>query len=230
MKLKLSVILWFTLTVSAVRAQIIITTPYEFSAGVSGGTTFSSVAFSPKVEQTMLRGVTFGVTGRMTTGKNVGLQLEINYAQQGWDEFFEQTEEAGEATEKPGTDYRYARRLNYLQVPFYTHVQFGGKNVKGFINAGPQLGYLISESTDENLNGAGPATYNEQHNMPVGQKFEWGISGGAGIEIRTGIGYFLLEGRYFYSFGDIYSTKVKDSFSKASSQAITVKVSYLWPF
>ncbi|MDR1098685.1 MAG: PorT family protein [Tannerella sp.] len=231
MKLKLHVILWLTLTVSAARAQIIITTPYEFSAGVSGGTTFSSVAFSPKVEQTMLRGMTFGVTGRMTMGTYVGLQLEINYAQQGWNEFFEPAkEETAEEAEKLRTDYRYARRLNYLQIPFYTHVQFGGKNVKGFINAGPQFGYLINESTSENLNGARPATYNEQHSMPVEQKFEWGLSGGAGIEVRTGIGYFLLEGRYFYSFGDIYSTKVKDNFSKASSQAITAKVSYLWPF
>jgi hypothetical protein len=242
MKLKIYVILWFILMISVAQAQIIITTPYEFSAGVSGGTTFSSVTFNPKVEQTTLTGVTFGVTGRMTMGKYVGLQLEINYAQQGWDEFFEieetneNTGEVGESgetteeTEEPGTDYKYTRRLNYLQIPFYTHVQFGGKNVKGFINAGPQFGYFISESTNENLDGVRPAKYNEQHNMPVEKKFEWGISGGAGIEVRTGIGYFLLEGRYFYSFGDIYSTKVSDNFSKASSQVITAKVSYLIPF
>jgi hypothetical protein len=232
MKVKIYAVLCFSLMVSAARAQIIITTPYEFSAGVSGGTTFSSVTFSPKVEQTMLRGMTFGLTGRMTMGKYVGLQLEVNYAQQGWDEFFElATGETAEGPEKPGTDYRYTRRLNYLQIPFYTRVQFGGKKVKGFINAGPQLGCLISESTDENPDGGvQPGRYNEQHGMPVEKKFEWGISGGAGIEIRTGIGYFLLEGRYFYSFGDIYSTKVRDYFSKASSQAVTAKVSYLIPF
>lgn len=231
MKLKIYTILWFALTVSAaVRAQIIITTPYEFSAGVSGGTTFSSVTFNPRVEQNTLRGMTFGVTGRMTMGQYVGLQLEINYAQQGWDEFFEITEETeGEVAipENARTDYKYARRLNYLQMPFYTHVQFGGKNVKGFIHAGPQIGYFLSESTNENLNGDRPAM---QHNMPVEKKFEWGISGGAGIELRTGIGYFLLEGRYYYSFGDIYSTKVKDNFSKASIQTITAKASYLIPF
>ena len=233
MKFKIYVILWFTLMVSAVKAQIIITTPYEFSVGVSGGTTFSSVTFNPKVEQTMLMGMTFGVTGRMTMGKYVGLQLELNYVQQGWDEFFEitekseETQETTEETQDPRTDYKYTRRLNYLQLPFYTRVQFGGKNVKGFINAGPQIGYLISESTDENLNGAKSAM---QHDMPVEKKFEWGISGGAGIEVRTGIGYFLLEGRYYYSFGDIYSTKVKDNFSKASVQTITAKVSYLIHF
>jgi hypothetical protein len=232
MRLKTHAILWLILTVvSRAGAQIIVTTPYEFAVGVSGGATFSSVAFSPKVEQRTLKGMTFGVTGRMTMGEYVGLQLEINYAQQGWDEFFERTNPAeGAETVKPEnlrTDYRYTRRLNYLQMPFYTRVQFGGKSVKGFINAGPQIGYFLSESTHENLKGERPA---KQHDMPLEKKFEWGISGGAGIEIRSAIGYFLLEGRYYYSFGDIYNTRVRDTFSKASGQVIIAKVSYLIPF
>ena len=219
MKLRPYVILLFILTASVVKAQIIITTPYEFSAGVSGGTTFSSVTFSPKVTQGMLMGATLGLTGRMTMGKNVGVQIELNYSQQGWKEEYENFPE-----------YYYSRRIDYLQFPLYTRVQFGGDKVKGFINAGPQIGYMIGESTKENLNGEKPGRVNEQHDMPVEKKFEWGISGGAGIEVRTGIGYFTIEGRYLYSFGDIYSTKVTDDFWKASGQTITTKMSYLVPF
>jgi hypothetical protein len=151
-------------------------------------------------------------------GENTGLQLELNYAQQGWNEEYETAPE-----------YRYSRRMDYLQAPFYTHVQFGGKNVKGFINAGPQIGYLLSESTTEN-DAEKPGGINAQHDMPVENKLEWGISGGAGIEIRSGIGYFLLEGRYYYSFGDIYSTKRKDYFSKASCQVFSAKITWLMPF
>lgn len=231
MKLKLYVILLFIVTTSVVRAQIIVTTPYEFSVGVSGGTTFSSVTFSPKVTQNMLMGTTFGLTGRMTMGEYVGMQIELNYVQQGWKEDFQSDDEGlSEEEQNQLAKYKYNRTLNYLQIPFYTHIQFGGKNVKGFINAGPQIGYLISESTSQNLNGEKPGKVNEQHDMPVEKKFEWGISGGAGIEIRTGIGYFLLEGRYLYSLGDIYNTKRKDYFTKASGQTITAKVSYLIPF
>jgi hypothetical protein len=203
---------------SVLRAQIIITTPYEFSYGVSAGTTFSSFTFNPSVTQTTLIGTTFGLTGRLSTGENVGLQVELNYSQQGWKEEFEETPE-----------YTYSRRLDYLQLPFYTHIQFGGKKVKGFLNVGPQIGYLIAESTNQNLNGAAPGKVNSQHTMPVEKKFEWGISGGAGIEVRTGIGYFLIEGRYLYSLGDIYRTTSADNFAKASGQTITAKVSYLIP-
>ena len=219
MKAKPFIILLFTLAVSVVRSQIIVTTPYEFSGGVSIGTTFSSVTFNPKVQQATLMGATLGLTGRMTMGENVGLQAELNYSQQGWDEFYEDYPEL-----------KYSRRLDYIQMPLYTHVQFGGKTVKGFINAGPQIGFMIGESTKNQLNGEKPGRVNEQHDMPVEKKFEWGISGGIGIEIRTGIGYFTLEGRYLYSLGDIYKTESKNYFAKASGQTIMTKISYLIPF
>ena len=163
-------------------------------------------------------GTTLGLTGRMTMGEYVGLQIELNYSQQGW------KEEYGDNPE-----YQYSRRIDYLQFPFYTHIQFGGKNVKGFLNAGPQIGYMIGESTKFNPVGEITGKVTAQHDMPVEKKFEWGISGGAGIEIRTGIGYFTLEGRYLYSLGDIYNTTRSDYFTKASGQTITTKISYLIP-
>ena len=213
------------------KAQIVVTTPYEFAYGVSGGTTFSSVSFSPRVLQNNLIGMTLGATGRMTMGEYVGLQVELNYAQQGWNEKFEPEviDEENNGSSVAAVNYKYNRIMNYFQLPFYTHIQFGGDNVKGFFNIGPQIGYLISESTRENLNGAQPGRVNIQHEMAAQKKFEWGISGGVGIEIRTGIGYFTLEGRYLYSLGDIYYTRQEDPFSKASGQTTTIKLSYLIP-
>jgi hypothetical protein len=203
------------------KAQILATTPYEYAIGVSAGTTFSSVAFTPRVMQSTRLGTTFGLTGRMTMGEYVGLQLELNYSQQGWKERYE--DEDGQ----PLDQYKYSRLLNYLQLPFYTHVQFGSKKVKGFVQAGPQIGYMIGESTDQNLNGANPGRVNAQHNLAVQKKFEWGIGGGGGIDIRTGIGSFVLEGRYLYELGDIYNARREDPFSKASGQVFTVKLSFL---
>ncbi|MDD3256592.1 MAG: outer membrane beta-barrel protein, partial [Parabacteroides sp.] len=61
----------------------------ELAVGASFGTTFSSVSFTPKVQQGMLMGYTAGVTARYNTEKNVGLQAELNYVQQGWKEQFD---------------------------------------------------------------------------------------------------------------------------------------------
>jgi len=197
-------------------------TPFqkEWSAGASFGVGFSSIGFSPSVSQSMLMGFNGGATVRWLTEKNLGLQFEINFAQQGWKEEFK---------EQP--QYKYSRTINYIEFPFLTHIYFGSNKARFFLNLGPKVGYAFSESTDENLGGAEPNKYNKQHDMPIEKKFDWGLCGGPGFELRTGIGYFLLEGRYYMAFGNIYGSDKSDNFSgKSNPQVITVKLTYLIPF
>lgn len=191
----------------------------ELSLGASFGTTFSKVSFAPtKVQQKMKLGYTGGLTLRWITEKNLGLQAELNFIQQGWNEEFE---------EQP--QYQYSRTINYMELPILTHIYFGNKRFRVFVNLGPKIGYAFSEKTDENLNGANPNTENTQHNMAVEKKFDWGLCGGPGIELRTGIGTFLLEGRYYYALGDIFNSRKEDYFSKSSSQVISAKLTYMIP-
>lgn len=190
----------------------------ELAVGASFGTTFSSVSFTPKVQQGMLMGYTAGVTARYNTEKNVGLQAELNYVQQGWQEQFDLNPE-----------FTYSRTINYIELPVFTHIYFGGKNAKFYINLGPKIGYALKEKTESNLGDATPNTTNDQHDMPIDKKFDWGLCGGPGLEIRTGIGYFLLEGRYYYALGDMYNSKKADIFPKSSAQVLSVKLTYLLP-
>ncbi len=158
----------------------------ELSLGASFGTTFSKVSFAQtKVQQKMKMGYTGGLSLRWITEKNLGLQAELNFTQHGWDEKFE---------DQP--QYKYSRTINYIELPILTHIYFGSKRFRVFVNLGPKIGYAFGEKTDENLNGASPNTENAQHDMPVEKKFDWGLCGGPGIELHTGIGSFLLEGRY----------------------------------
>lgn len=189
----------------------------ELSVGPSFGTTFSSVSFTPTVKTKMLMGYTGGVTLRWNTEKNLGLQAELNFTQQGWEEQFDDPK------------YQYIRTVNYIELPLFTHIYFGSKHVKVFLNLGPKLGYAIGEKTTENLNGAEPNKSNEQHSIPIQQKFDWGICGGPGLEIRTSIGSFLLEGRYYYALGDVFHSRKEDPFPKSSNQVISAKITYLLP-
>lgn len=200
------------------RAQ----TPFqkEWSAGASFGSTFSSVGFSPSVSQSLLMGFTGGATLRWLTEKHLGLQFEVNFAQQGWKEEFK---------EQP--EYKYNRTINYVELPFLTHIYFGSNKARFFLNLGPKIGYALSESTEENLAGAEPNKYNKQHDMPIEKKFDWGLCAGPGFELRTGIGSFLLEGRYYMAFGNIYGSDKDDAFSgKSNPQVMSVKLTYLIPF
>lgn len=193
--------------------------PQEISVGASFGMNFSSVSFNPRVYTKMKQGYNGGLVLRWNTEKNLGLQTELNFSQQGWDEEFEDN-----------PTYKYGRTINYFEIPFFTHIYFGSKRFKFYINLGPKLGYAFSEKTDTNPNEANqnPGA-NQQHDLAIQKRFDWGLCGGPGFELRTGIGYFLLEGRYYYALGNIFNTRQSDFFSQASSQVISARIIYLLP-
>lgn len=190
----------------------------EFSVGPSFGMTFSSVSFYPRVNKKMKLGYTGGLTLRWLTEEHLGLQAEISYTQQGWEEKFE---------DQP--QYRYSRTINYIELPFFTHIYFGNNRFRFYVNVGPKIGYALNENIDSNLGDAEPNRTNEQHDLALQKRFDWGICGGPGIELRTGIGSFLLEGRYYYALGDLFNSTRSDPFSKSSGQIITAKITYLLP-
>lgn len=131
--------------------------PQEVSVGASFGMNFSSVSFNPKVYTKMKQGYNAGLVLRWNTEKNLGLQTELNFSQQGWDEEFE---------EHP--TYKYSRTINYFEIPFFTHIYFGSNRFKFYFNLGPKIGYAFSEKTETNPNETNTnAGSNEQHNMAI---------------------------------------------------------------
>ncbi|MDD2953826.1 MAG: porin family protein [Parabacteroides sp.] len=193
----------------------------ELAVGASFGVNFSSVSFTPRVPTKMKLGFNGGATIRWNTEPNLGLQAELNFTQHGWEEKFET---------KP--EYKYSRTINYVELPFLTHIHFGSKRVRVFVNLGPKVGYAFGESTDSNIDNVEQPHENRenaQHKLELQKRFDWGLCGGPGIEIRTGIGSFLLEGRYYYALGDIFNSHKGDTFSKSSSQIISAKLTYLIP-
>lgn len=195
----------------------------EWAMGASAGIGFSRASFSPRVKEKMLFGLNGGITTRWITEKNLGIQLEINVKQQGWSEDFSLIEDM------PVENPFYIRRMTYIDIPLFTHIYFGGEKVHFFVNLGPQIGYFLHESTSENLNGFNRPYKDQQHNLPVAKKIEWGLGGGPGLEFRSGIGSFLFEVRYYYGLSDFYSTRHGDDFAKAANQLIGAKLTYLIP-
>lgn len=191
----------------------------EFAVGGSFAANFSTVYFRPKVPQKQHLAFYGGATARWITENHLGLVAEINYARQGWQEDFSEYEE---------NNYRYGRTLNYIEIPFLTHIYFGGERARFFVNIGPKIAFLLSENTDQNLNGEAPHQVNEQHDMKVEGKVDWGLGGGPGFELRTGIGSFLVEGRYYYGLGNLYGSMKEDRFAISAPHVITAKITYMF--
>lgn len=196
----------------------------HISVGLKGGMTLSEMAFSPSVKQKWNDGTTGAVTFRYTEEKLFGLIAEFGWAQRGWAENFE---------ESPCS---YSRSLTYLKLPMMTHIYFGSRRFKCFINLGPEFSYLVSEKISANFDYHDPlhaegfptkARMTEQLVTRVKNKFDYGIVGGAGIEFYISPRNSLtLEGRYYFGLGNIFPAAKADTFSASRNTSIEISLGY----
>lgn len=203
-------------------------THYEGNIAIGGkaGLTLSRMQFNPTVPQTMLPGFLFGGTFRYIEEKHFGVIAEINVEQRGWKEVFE------------GYNYSFQRRLTYLQIPLLTHIYLGSNKVHGFFNAGPEIGYLLSEGTSSNFDYQDISSISDfpvsnrntdQFTLKVNNKFDFGISAGLGMEfISNNRHSFLMEGRFYYGLSDLFSNHKKDIFSGSSGMSVMVSLGYYY--
>ena len=194
---------------------------HNFAVGINGGLNMSSVSFNPKIKLNTLNTMSMVVTMRYMSEKYFkmmcGVQMEINYSQRGWDEKIE--DDSGNS---------YSRTMNYLEIPFMAHLAFGkdalNRGVKVFFNAGPQIGFFLGDN--EKINWT-TSTTRPEHGKEVENKFDYGITAGAGLEVSTGIGHFLLEGRYYMGLSDFYKNSKRDFFERSAHSFIGIRLSYL---
>lgn len=192
--------------------------------GVAGGMNLNKMEFQPTVRQTYLNGINGGVSLRYTSEKYFSMicaaQVEVNFAQRGWKEDFD--DETGNG---------YSRTLNYVEVPLLAHLSWG-KEERGFqffVNMGPQFGFFIGE--EEKYTGnwqpqERPISINPIYGKVVENKFDYGIAGGLGVELKTNAGNFFLEGRYYYGLSDIFGNSKTDDFGRSANQTISIRLGY----
>ena len=127
------------------------------------------------------------------------------------------------------------KSITHNAVPLLAHLAFGkdalNRGVKFFINAGPQIGFFLSDKEEMSDNwdtSQRPNGVTEQYGKAVENKFDYGIAAGAGLELSTGIGHFLLEGRYYMGLGDFYKSTKKDYFGRSAHSYIGVRATYLF--
>lgn len=201
----------------------------ELAIGFNAGMNMSKVDFSPRIKQTNQQGAAFGITARYMCEKYFkmmcGIQVELNYSQRGWNELIED-----------GSMNTYNRVMNYVEVPLLAHLAFGKdsrtRGMKFFLNLGPQFAYFISDK--ENMGGEEwntsmrPNGVIYQYGKEVENKLDYGIVAGGGLELSTGIGHFLVEGRYYYGLGDFYHNTKKDEFGRSGHSYIGIRLTYLY--
>jgi hypothetical protein len=199
----------------------------ELYLGVGGGSLFSKVDFVPSVPMGFKQGIYGGISAKYISEKHLGIVMEINYSQRGWEEEFESS-----------SDFSYSRTLNYVDIPFMTHI-YAGRKTRFIINIGPQISFLVGDNQkmSQALSDDLDARRAEDPEARIGMQYEgmydlkkvdYGLIGGIGMEFKTGIGDFDLEGRYYFGLGDIFTSRRSENayFSRSASRVIGVKLTY----
>ncbi len=193
------------------------------SVGVKGGLDFSRVFFNPSVKQKFAMGATAGVMFRYIEENHFGLIAELNFAQRGWAENFEEA------------PYNYQRTTNYFELPVMAHIFFGRRG-RFFANAGPQIGLYVGDKVSANFNPEEMATLpdfpyrnrmNEQMLMDVTQKFDYGISAGVGGEFNINKRNSLaIEARFYFGLGNLFPSKRSDTYSASNQMSVSATIGY----
>ncbi len=204
-------------------AQPRLRTP-EIYLGIHGGALGSMCLWNPRVSgteeihNTVLLGANGGLVFRYSGHKCCGLQLELNYMQKGW----------RENAETSAYTVHYTRRLDYIELPFLSHIYFGSPSFRGFFNLGPQIGYCIHDDMGSGTQN----TLAKDHPQyePIDNPFDWGIAGGLGCYYRhPKAGIFQLEARFNFSLGDTFSHSKTAYFSQSHAMNLSVNLAYLIP-
>ncbi len=213
----------------------------DLSVGANAGYVLNTVGFTPRVSQSQHGGITGGLSVKYVCEKYFNticsVMAELNYASLGWKEQILDPQDEKVINTVTGNPEEYSRTINYIQLPFFAHLAWGKehKGAQFFVQAGPQIGLCLGESTKSNFN-LQTANISQRSNqivaqdtMSVQRKFDYGIAAGIGMEYSMpGLGHFLMEGRYYYGLGNIYDSTKRDYFAKSNHGSIVIKLSYLF--
>lgn len=170
----------------------------QWRVGVNGGAIYNHSTIS-KHYMTDYQwkdrwGVTLGVMGQYDVNDWLGVRAELDWTQKNY-----------RLTRQilSNLDYKYVN--NYLQLPVMASFSFGGKQLRGFCNAGVYGGYWLTsgrEGTDFNNSSEKVYEFSEdiKFNSERDQRFDFGFVGGIGLEYRFCQRWAAqVEMRYYYS-------------------------------
>jgi Outer membrane protein beta-barrel domain len=158
--------------------------------------TLYNITGTTGIKTKKLPGYMGGIVFNLGLSKAISLQPEILYSQQGFEY------ESG---------IYFKDMIDIVNVPLLLKVAVGSPKIKIFVNAGPYIGYKLSQKTKTNISGTEETeTIKFDTDDTDGEKdnlFDFGAIGGAGLQFNLGGTLLVLEGRYQYGMADPFLYK-----------------------
>ena len=190
------------------------------------------LTFGPKVGVNLstLTGKSDFTDKKLLTGFNAGLVLnvgineifsvqpELFFSQQGY-------KISATILDAPAT---ITQTLNYINLPVLAKASFGERNIRGYVNLGPYLGYMVGghETIDIQGNKESERTDFDKHTEL--NRLDFGIAAGIGALYRTGHGDVILDVRYNAGLTPVSEDVVLEA-GRDTNSVLGISVGYLFP-
>lgn len=180
-------------------------------------------------------GFNLGVGASFSISDNFAIAPELIYTQKG-----------GSAKQERGEDFiKYTRRNNYVEIPVLTRATFGN-TVKGYVNAGPSVGYWVGGSLRSKVKVNGEVESEStkfkfvskddeigSNEVPIlkdrANRVELGAALGGGVMFDTSAGDVLLDIRYQAGLTSLVKPSDNDDVT-IKNNGLSVSAIYLLDF
>jgi hypothetical protein len=201
----------FILAILAIALQPVLA---QTEVGIRAGGSLNNVS-TPDIidlvtpEFKYLPGFEFGIVTETRLNNQLYLTGELNYRDRGF-RVNENTDLNLFNLDVP-VGVRVDTRIRYLEMPVMLKYKFGAGPIKGYIAAGPEIGYALNGRIKTRANFLIDL---DLTNTPVNldaigyERFDIGAVAGAGFEIKTQNGTFFTDLRFHQGFNDSFSLPV----------------------
>lgn len=204
----------------------------QSSIGLRGGYSISALKDYPlelgnmEVEEGLTYGNFNAILFEIGISPLFAIQPEINYLAKG-----------GVIRSKDSDDFKFTLKINYLEAPLLAKFRLGSGLLKGYIIAGPSVGYALdgkSELTAGELNETGKVKFDESFGTDSRKDNRLDVSGvvGGGVQCKIGPGSIVLDARATYDFNDFnkFQDDTPDDHKKTRWEGLSLSLGYQFEF
>ncbi|HOZ62361.1 MAG TPA: porin family protein [Smithellaceae bacterium] len=202
------------------------------SIGLRGGYSISTLKNYPLEQGNMEveEGLTYGNFNAILFEFGItplfAIQPEINYLEKG-----------GIIRSKGSSDFKFTLRMNYLEAPVLAKFRLGSGPLKGYVIAGPSVGYAIdgkSKVTTGEIKEAERVRFDNTFGADGRKDNRIDLSGvvGGGVQYKLGPGSILLDTRATYDFNDFnnFYSKAPIDHKKTRWEGLSLSLGYQFEF
>jgi len=194
--------------------------------GFTGGLGYYHLNLNIQKKSKFIQGISAGIVYKNYTENFkdkflMGSVFELKYTQKGGENFFPVEVQINDTT--TGTAFvPYDLKLNYVTFSYQATASIGKGKTRLNLYAGPEIGYLLSESLKFTT-----VEITEGYKKNIDFKPSFGLNFGAGIERAIGKSTLNLDFIYSHGLSNIYKSKSVNTALFYRNQVFMLNLSYL---